>query len=109
MINIGIDTGCIVNYHEKKLIRGFLGPRVCNGRPIIRSTRIPVLVILDQIVENDSWGHLLFGCLELKKGGYSGRINLYWGSVLITRRIERSIPEPLSLYLGQVSPFFINI
>jgi hypothetical protein len=60
MINIGIDTGYIGNYYEKKLKRGFLGPRVCNGKPIIKNTRIHVLVILDQIVEDNSWGHLLF-------------------------------------------------
>ncbi len=30
-----------------------LNPRVCNGRPIIKGTRIPVSVILDQIFVRD--------------------------------------------------------
>ena len=26
-------------------------PKVCNGKPVLRNTRIPVTVIIDQIVE----------------------------------------------------------
>ena len=44
-----------------------LNPRVCNGRPVIKGTRIPVSVILDQIAENESWDSLLDGYPELKK------------------------------------------
>lgn len=44
-----------------------LNPRVCNGRPVIKGTRIPVAVILDQMAEGDSWDTLLAGYPELKK------------------------------------------
>ena len=44
-----------------------LNPRVCNGRPVIKGTRIPVSVILDQIAEDESWDSLLAGYPELKK------------------------------------------
>ncbi len=44
-----------------------LNPRVCNGRPVIKGTRIPVSVILDQIAEDESWGSLLDGYPELTK------------------------------------------
>ena len=44
-----------------------LNPRVCNGRPVIKGTRIPVSVILDQIAEGESWDTLLVGYLELEK------------------------------------------
>ena len=44
-----------------------LNPRVCNGRPVIKGTRIPVAVILDQIAEGDSWDTLLADYPELKK------------------------------------------
>ena len=44
-----------------------LDPRVCNGKPVIKGTRIPVSVILDQIAEGDSWDKLLAGYPELKK------------------------------------------
>ena len=44
-----------------------LNPKVCNGRPVIKGTRIPVSVILDQIAEGESWDTLLAGSPELKK------------------------------------------
>jgi uncharacterized protein (DUF433 family) len=44
-----------------------LNPRVCNGRPVIKSTRIPVSVILEQIAEGDSWDTVLSNYPELKK------------------------------------------
>ena len=44
-----------------------LNPRVCNGRPVIKGTRIPVSVILGQIAEGESWDTLLAGYPELKK------------------------------------------
>ncbi len=42
-----------------------LNPRVCNGRPIIKGTRIPVSVILEQIAEGESWDTVLTGYPEL--------------------------------------------
>ncbi len=44
-----------------------LNPRVCNGRPVIKGTRIPLSVILEQIAEGESWDALLAGYPELKK------------------------------------------
>ena len=44
-----------------------LNPKVCNGKPVIKGTRIPVSVILDQIAEDESWDSLLEGYPELKK------------------------------------------
>jgi len=44
-----------------------LNPRVCNGRLVIKGTRIPISVILDQIAEVESWGTLLAGYPELEK------------------------------------------
>ena len=44
-----------------------LNPRVCNGRPVIKGTRIPVSVILEQIAEGESWDAVLAGYPELKK------------------------------------------
>ena len=44
-----------------------LNPRVCNGKPVIKGTRIPVSVILEQIAEGDSWDKLLTSYPELKK------------------------------------------
>ena len=44
-----------------------LNPRVCDGRPVIKGTRIPVAVILDQIAEGESWEILLAGYPELNR------------------------------------------
>ena len=44
-----------------------LNPRVCNGKPVIKGTRIPVTVILDQIAEGESWDTLLAGYPGLQK------------------------------------------
>ncbi len=44
-----------------------LNPRVCNGKPVIRGTRIPVVVILEQIAEGESWESLLAGYPELTR------------------------------------------
>jgi uncharacterized protein (DUF433 family) len=44
-----------------------INPKVCNGRPVIKGTRIPVSVILEQIAEGESWDTLLAGYPELKK------------------------------------------
>ena len=32
-----------------------INPRVCNGKPVIKGTRIPVTVLLDQLAEGQSW------------------------------------------------------
>ena len=44
-----------------------LNPRVCNGKPVIKGTRIPVSVILEQVAEGESWEILLAGYPELTK------------------------------------------
>jgi len=44
-----------------------LDPKICNGKPVIRGTRIPVTVILEQIAEGDSWDAILTGYPELSK------------------------------------------
>ena len=44
-----------------------LNPRVCNGKPVIKGTRITVSVILEQIAEGETLDTLLAGYPELKK------------------------------------------
>jgi uncharacterized protein (DUF433 family) len=44
-----------------------INPRVCNGKPTIRGTRIPVSIILEQIAEGESWDTLLAGYPELHR------------------------------------------
>ncbi len=42
-----------------------LNPKVCNGKPVIRGTRIPVAVILEQLAECEPWQNLLADYPEL--------------------------------------------
>jgi len=42
-----------------------LNPKVCNGKPVIKGTRIPVSVILEQIADGESWDTLLTNYPEL--------------------------------------------
>ena len=44
-----------------------LNPRVCDGKPVIRGTRIPVTVIIEQIAAGETWDALLAGYPELKR------------------------------------------
>lgn len=44
-----------------------LNPRVCNGRPVIRGTRIPVAVIVAQLAAGETWEALLKGYPELSE------------------------------------------
>jgi len=42
-----------------------LNPKVCNGKPVIKGTRIPVSVILEQIADGETWDALLTNYPEL--------------------------------------------
>ncbi len=58
-------------YYEKELMMYFdrieLNPKVCNGIPVIKGTRIPVTVILEQLAEGESWKKLLANYPELHR------------------------------------------
>jgi uncharacterized protein (DUF433 family) len=43
-----------------------IDPRRCGGSPVIRGTRIPVAVIIDQLANGETWDSLLKGYPELK-------------------------------------------
>jgi uncharacterized protein (DUF433 family) len=44
-----------------------INPKVCNGRPVIEGTRIPVSVILEQLAEGETWDGILAGYPELTR------------------------------------------
>jgi uncharacterized protein (DUF433 family) len=44
-----------------------LNPKVCNGKPVIKGTRIPVSIILEQLAEGESWDQILSGYPELTR------------------------------------------
>jgi len=42
-------------------------PRVCGGKPVIKGTRIPVSIIIEQIANGESWDSIIKGYPELTK------------------------------------------
>lgn len=44
-----------------------IDPKICNGKPVIKGTRIPIAVLLEQIAQDESWDDLLKGYPELNK------------------------------------------
>lgn len=42
-----------------------IDPRRCGGSPVVRGTRIPVAVVLDQLAAGESWESILKGYPEL--------------------------------------------
>ena len=51
----------------KLLERIEIDPRVCNGKPVIKGTRIPVTIVLEQIAEGESWKSILVLYPELTR------------------------------------------
>jgi uncharacterized protein (DUF433 family) len=67
-----------------------LNPRVCNGKPVIRGTRIPVSVILEQIAEGEPWEALLAGYPELTKEDIQAALLYARASIeLVEHRLKR--------------------
>ena len=44
-----------------------INPRICNGKPVIKGTRIPVSVMLEQLAELKSWQTVISGYPELQE------------------------------------------
>ena len=44
-----------------------LNPRVCNGKPVIAGTRIPVSTIVSMVADGEPWGRILEGYPELQE------------------------------------------
>jgi uncharacterized protein (DUF433 family) len=59
-----------------------INPRVCGGQPVIKGTRIPVEVILDQLAENESWDALLAGYPELTRLDIQAAIHFARAAIL---------------------------
>jgi uncharacterized protein (DUF433 family) len=60
-----------------------IDPRVCGGKPVIRGTRIPVAVVLDQMAVGESWESILRGYPELTRADIQAA--LHFAKALIER------------------------
>ena len=44
-----------------------IDPKICNGKPVIKGTRIPITVVIEQIAEGESWESILTSYPELSR------------------------------------------
>ena len=44
-----------------------LNPRVCNGKPVVKGTRIPITLILDEIANGKTWETIIASWPELTR------------------------------------------
>jgi uncharacterized protein (DUF433 family) len=58
-----------------------INPRVCNGKPVVKGTRIPVSVILDQLASGETWDSILGGYPELTREDIQAAIRYAQGAV----------------------------
>jgi uncharacterized protein (DUF433 family) len=61
-----------------------INPRVCGGQPVIRGTRIPVAVVLEQLAGEESWDSLLHGYPELAREDIQAALEYARHSILHT-------------------------
>jgi uncharacterized protein (DUF433 family) len=61
-----------------------VNPRVCGGQPVIKGTRIPVAIILEQLAENESWSPVLAAYPELTRADVKAALDFARHSVLHT-------------------------
>ncbi len=66
-----------------------LNPKVCNGKPLIKGTRIPVSVILEQIAEGISWDKLLANYPKLEKEDIKAAIQINGKPKLKTFKVRK--------------------
>ena len=52
-----------------------MDPRVCGGKPIIKGTRIPVSVLLEQMETGESWESILASYPELTREDLRAALN----------------------------------
>ena len=59
-------------------------PRVCGGKPIIKGTRIPVSIILEQLAEGEAWASILAAYPELVQEDIQAALRYAKDSILHT-------------------------
>ena len=67
-----------------------INPRVCGGSPVIKGTRIPVEVILDQLAAGESWDSILSGFPALTRADIQAALRFAQQSVLHSEFTELS-------------------
>lgn len=66
--------------------------RVCGGKPVIRGTRIPVSVVLDEIAQGGSWESVLKGFPELTRDDLQAALLYARASIEMTDIVPSAIP-----------------
>jgi uncharacterized protein (DUF433 family) len=58
-----------------------IDPRRCGGKPVVKGTRIPVTVLLDQLATGESWDSILKGYPELGREDIAAALRFAKASV----------------------------
>ncbi len=66
--------------------------RICGGKPVIRGTRIPVSVVLDQIAQGESWDSILKGYPELSRGDVEAALLYAKATIEMTDIVPTALP-----------------
>jgi uncharacterized protein (DUF433 family) len=68
-----------------------IDPRVCAGKPVIRGTRIPLTVVVDQLADSGSVGALIEKYPELTAEQVVGALR-YCHSAIEHTELEYAVP-----------------
>ena len=69
-----------------------IDPRRCGGAPVVKGTRIPVAVVLEQLAAGETWESLLEGYPELTREDIQAVILFAKASVEHTEIIPAAAP-----------------
>jgi len=61
-----------------------INPRVCGGQPVIKGSRIPVAIILEDLARGESWDSVIRGRPELTQKDIQAALEYARSSILHT-------------------------
>ena len=82
MRTLAVPTKCEYGLDMSERIE--INPRVCGGQPVIKDTRIPVAIVLEQLADDESWDSLLRGYPELTRDDIQAALEYARHSILHT-------------------------
>lgn len=78
-----------------------ISPERCGGSPVVRGTRIPVAVILDQLAAGETWESLLNGYPELSREDI--RAVLLYAESLVAKAQQQTGCTPIPAAEGKTA------
>jgi len=88
-----------------------INPRVCNGQPVIKGTRISIAAVLEQLAEGQSWDAILRGYPELTRADIQAVLDYARHSVLHTKpqaQADRGMSQGAAAPISQARPAILR-